>query len=198
LSWGAAQSAPVPTPEAVAELPEAVAREQQPGVATIVEFADFECPYCRRQHEVLNEVLAAYGPRVRFVRKHVPLSRIHPHAEHAARAACCAEEQGRGEAMADALFRSEDLSPEACATTAARLGLNVQEYAACLTAPRIDARLEQDRNAATNAGVHGLPTMFVGRERFGGVVPAEQLRASIERALAASTTAPAAAPRPNG
>lgn len=172
----------VDTPQRVEELPGPVQREQRPGVATIVEFADFECPYCRRQHLVLRELLESYGTRVRFVRKHVPLS-FHHHAEGAARAACCAEAQGRGEQLADMLFRSEDLSPAGCERLASQLGIDMARYRTCLDSSETSNRLRTDREDATGSTVQGLPTMFVGRERFEGVVSADALRASIERAL---------------
>lgn len=194
LVFGFMHASPPVEPVRVAALPEPIAREQRPGVTTIVEFADFECPFCRRQHEVLTQVLASYGSRVRFVRKHLPLSRIHPHAEAAARAACCAEEQGRGEPMADALFRAEDISAAGCEAIAARLGLDLTEYRACVNSPRVSARLERDRDDAARAGVRGLPTMFVGNERFEGVVAEDVLRASIDRALR-SHAAPVSRPR---
>jgi hypothetical protein len=92
-----------PNHPTLAPLPEVIAQLQQRDVATIVEFVDFECPFCRRQQEALAPVLASFGPRVRVIRKNVPLS-FHEHARDAARAACCAEEQGRGEAVAAALF----------------------------------------------------------------------------------------------
>src|SRR5215471_12266119 len=90
-------------------LPPPIAAEMQKtprGQATVVEYVDFECPFCRRLDDVLAPVLAKYPGRVRVVRKHVPLTKIHPHAEAAARASVCAEAQGQGDAMADALFRA--------------------------------------------------------------------------------------------
>src|SRR6185503_6117111 len=79
----------------------------EPGKINVVEFADFECPYCRALHPVLKRVIQDYpADRVHFVRKHVPLE-MHELARPAARAAVCTEEQGKGEAMADALVQAE-------------------------------------------------------------------------------------------
>jgi protein-disulfide isomerase len=176
-----------PEPTRVAVLPGPIAREQRAGRVTVVEFADFECPFCRRQHDVLTRVLPGYDGRVRFVRKQLPLTSIHPHAETAALAALCAEDQERGEAMADKLFRAdvERLTSEGTASLAGDVGVNLRAFGACLRDERTRSRLAADRNAASESGVSGLPTMFVGNERFEGLVDEAALRASIERALAA-------------
>lgn len=170
-------------------VPEVIARAQVPGKATIVEFVDFECPYCRRQQEALAPVLASYGDRVRLIRKNVPLS-FHEHARGAARAACCAEEQGRGDQMAEQLFRAEDLTPEGCERIARELRLDITAYRSCLASRRPDVVLERDHTDARAARVSGLPTLWIGREKFEGFTSAEALRASIERALAAAAPAP--------
>jgi protein-disulfide isomerase len=174
-------------PQTIAVLPAPIAREQRAGVVTIVEFADFECPFCRRQHDVLTRALAPYGERVRFVRKQLPLNGIHPHAETAALAALCAEEQGRGEAMADKLFRAdpERLTTEGTESLAGDVSVDLPRFRACVTSDRTRSHLAADRNAAGECGVNGLPTMFIGRERFDGAVSEEAVRASIERAFRA-------------
>ena len=183
FGWGFATTSEAPVQGVrVANLPAPVAHEQRPAVATIVEFADFECPFCRRQHLELMQTLPAFGPRVRLVRKHVPLS-MHEHAEGAARAACCAEEQGRGDEMADALFRNDDIDEAGCAHHAEALHLDMTRYRECLHADRTDARLASDRSDATASEVHGLPTMYIGHMRYEGVVMAPEVRAAIEEAL---------------
>ena len=171
-----------PNTPTLAPLPEVIARLQERDVATIVEFVDFECPFCRRQQEALAPVLASYGRRVRVIRKNVPLS-FHEHARDAARAACCAEEQGRGEAVASALFRSEDLTPAGCERVVRESRADLEAYRACLASHRPDVLLERDMNDARAAGVAGLPTLYVGVERFEGLTDSDALRASIERAL---------------
>lgn len=178
----------------VADLPGPVAREQRAGVVTIVEFADFECPFCRRQHEVLSRVLTRYSGRVRLVRKQLPLVSIHPHAHTAALAALCAEDLGRGEAMADRLFRVEtdQLTAEGTEAIARELGLNMGEYRSCVAAERTTSHIASDRNAAGECAVSGLPTMFIGHDRFDGLVDEDALVASIERAFRGDAGAPSA------
>ncbi len=189
IAYGLAQPAPPPRVNApvIERMPDVIAREQSPGVATVVEFVDFECPFCRRQQEALAPVLASYEGRVRLVRRNVPLS-FHEHARDAARAQCCAEEQGRGDRMAEVLFTSDEITPDGCERLAQRLGLDMASYRSCLASHRPDVLLERDANDARAAGVGGLPTLWIGREKFEGFTTADALRASIDRALRASTT----------
>lgn len=198
LGWGLAAVAVVAAPFAIrglperpeapgvnvtapAAIPEVVTREQRPGVATIVEFMDFGCSHCRQLHPILKEVMREYGDKVRLVRKHHPIR-----GDYAARAACCAEEAGQGEAMADALFRAEDLSPKTCDEIAARLGLDMKEFRACVGATRTAERLRDDEAAFKAAKLPGVPIYWIGTEQHLGAKPAHELRASIDRALAAN------------
>ena len=170
------------TPE---ELPEPIAREQRPGQAAIVEWLDFECPACRKQHERFNEILPQYGERVRLVRKMLPLP-MHEHAPDAARAWCCAEEKGLGDDMANLLMSSEEPTKEACEGMAQKLGMDLAEYRECVASERITKRLEQERQEAISVGVRALPTYYIGRERFEGGREDDVIRSSIERAITES------------
>jgi uncharacterized membrane protein len=167
----------------VAPLPPVVAAEQKPGVVTIVEFLDFECPYCRRLHAALKPILATYGVKVRVVRKMVPLP-SHIHSEEAARAWCCADDVGKGDEMADALMSSEDLTTGGCEKLAASLGMDLAYYRQCLLDKRTAARPRADTEAFRAIGVGKLPTFWIGEERYIGVPEADVIRASIDRALA--------------
>jgi uncharacterized membrane protein len=164
-------------------LPAAVAAEQKPGVITIVEFMDFECPYCRKLHEVLGPVVASYGGKVRLVRKMVPL-KGHKHAVPAALAYCCADEAGRGEAMADALVTADDLSPEGCETLAARVALDLEQYRRCVQDPRTLERVKREKDEASASGVRGLPTYWIGQTMHRGLLDEAALRASIDAEIA--------------
>jgi uncharacterized membrane protein/protein-disulfide isomerase len=174
----------VKTADTADMLPKPIAQEQRPGVVTIVEFSDFECPYCRAQHLLFTDLLPQYGDKVRVVRKHLPLVGLHEGADIAARSACCAEEEGRGEEMADALYQAEVLNADVCAALAQSLGLNLSDFGSCIKSDRTSKRLLYDRQDAEACKVEGLPTFWIGTERFNGKVgDAEPLRASIERAL---------------
>jgi uncharacterized membrane protein/predicted DsbA family dithiol-disulfide isomerase len=169
-------------------IPRAVAALYQPGKINVVEFADFECPYCRRLHAVLGPLLTEYGEAVHFIRAHRPLPQ-HPHAEHAARAAICAAEQGKGEAMADRLF-AMPLSPEAISRAAQSLRLDPIAYDRCLAAPTTDALLAHDTALLPDGELRGLPTTFVGDQQFVGVPTEAALRDALERARSTRSAAP--------
>ena len=159
-----------------------------PGEVTIVDFVDFECPFCRQMQEKLAPKLTARKGRVRVVRKLVPLTRIHPHALAAARAACCADALGQGEAMADALFKAnvDDLTTEGCRALAASLGLPIDRYSECVTSSATDARLAKDRHDFDEAAVKGdgLPLMWVGRRKMMGAKDDATLSRALDEALA--------------
>src|SRR6202000_3010387 len=114
-----------------------------PGEITVVDFVDFECPFCRMTNAELAPVLASHRARVRLVRRQVPL-KSHSHALDAARAACCGEQMGKGEAMADALFSApvESLTREGCEKGAQSVGLPVDSYRACVSGPKTDGRID--------------------------------------------------------
>ncbi len=108
--WALLQPSP-PVPPEIASL-------WIPGKINVVEFADFQCPFCRQLHPRMAELLREYDDRVNFVRLNVPLP-MHSQAQTAAAAYCCAEDQGKAGAMADALFQAESLTLEACDRLAA-------------------------------------------------------------------------------
>ncbi len=154
----------------------------EPGVVTVVEFVDFQCPACRAQYQQLAPILDSYEEKLRVVLKNVPLPQ-HEHAVAAARAYCCADEKGKGRTMADRLFRADQLTARDCEEIAVQLGLDREEFKACVNSARTAQRLQDDMVTATQVGVRGLPTLWIGDERFEGVHAPETLRASIERAL---------------
>lgn len=180
--WAHQERLPATRPPAAAIVPQFVQAAQAPGAATIVEVVDFECPFCRRMQSLLNTAIAqARGP-VRVVRKMLPLH-IHPHAEAAAVAYCCADAQGKGEAMAAALFAAppEQLTSEGCEQLAAGVGCDLDRYRR--DRPAAEARVAAESAEARAAGVHALPTLFIGDTRVEGAgkTPAE-LTAMIDRA----------------
>ncbi|MEO7732404.1 MAG: vitamin K epoxide reductase family protein [Kofleriaceae bacterium] len=174
--------APAPPPAALAGMPAFVREAQVAGAATVVEVVDFECPHCRHMQQKLTEAIAQARTPVHVVRKMMPLS-MHPHAMTAALAYCCADAQGKGEAMATALFAaaSDDLTPEGCERLAASIGCDLERYRRDL--PAAGARVAAEADAAQAAGVHALPTLFFGDERVVGANKSvEQLTALLERA----------------
>jgi protein-disulfide isomerase/uncharacterized membrane protein len=165
--------------------PAFVEHAQLPGAATIVEVVDFECPYCRRMQDRLVAAMAQVRTPVHVVRKMMPLG-SHPHAMPAALAYCCADAQGKGDAMAAALFaaRPDDLSPEGCEKLAATVGCDLERYRREL--PQAEARVAAESAEVRAAGVHALPTLFIGGERVVGAGKStEDLTAMLEHAVIA-------------
>lgn len=170
-------------------MPASVAKEQQPGVVTIVEFVDFECPFCRRLHHTLEEILADYAGKVRVVRKQQPLPTLHPHAVTAAHAACCADEQGAaaGDKMAAALYAADpdQLTSEGCEALAAQAGLDVAAWKSCMASERPAKRVAADQAIARAGDFEGTaPVFFIGPHKFVGAKEEGVIRAAIERELA--------------
>lgn len=153
--------------------------------ATVVDFVDFECPFCRMTHAELEPLVEAHKERIRLVRRQVPL-RSHPHALDAARASCCADELGKGDAMANALFAApvEQLTPEGCERLAQSLSLPLDAYRACVADPATAARIEQDRAEFKSAGGYALPTIWIDELELVGAQPRDVLNHAIEAALA--------------
>jgi len=177
-----------PPPLVPTSTPAPIARAQLPGVATIVDFVDFECPFCRRLAPVLDKAIAAAredGIVVRVVRKMTPLH-MHPHALDAALAYCCADAQGKGDAMAEALFSTpaDQLTPQGCEDLAVKVGCDRDRYRATLADPKTKQRIVQETDDAKAAGVRGLPTVFIGTTGFGGADhDAGELATAIEKSI---------------
>jgi predicted DsbA family dithiol-disulfide isomerase/uncharacterized membrane protein len=170
-------------------VPDVIARElagTPPGQITVIDFADFECPWCRLEHETLGPVLAAHAGKIHVVRKQVPLERLHPHALDAARAACCGEALGKGDTMADALFSApvEELTPEGCARLAASMGLDAEAFRRCVQDPATEARIRADQATFKAAKGHGLPTLWIGDVKIEGTAPGDELERVIAQAIA--------------
>ena len=170
--WALFQPSP-PVPREVASL-------WQPNKINVVEFVDFQCPFCRQLHPSILELLDEYGSRVNFVRLNMPLPH-HTHARTAARAYCCAEEQKKGTAMADALLKSDDLTPEGCEKMAAQLGLSIADFKGCVASAATDARIDDEIARVKSAGLAGLPTVWVEDEAIVGFSP-NRLRDAFTRA----------------
>jgi protein-disulfide isomerase len=173
LTWPRVKVAP-PVPSGVLQF-------YQPGKLNVVEFADFQCPACRRFSAILKPALESYGDRVHFVRLNKPLE-MHQFARDAAHAAVCAEAQGKAEPMADALFATPDLSPAGIDKLALAVGLNADAFEKCVLDPATDARVERESNLLVPPELEGLPTTYIGGKRLLGVQSAETVADALERA----------------
>jgi protein-disulfide isomerase len=149
----------------------------------IVEFADFQCPYCARAHETVMTVLKAYGEKVRIVFRHYPLAN-HPRAPRAAEATACADEQGKFWELHDSLFESQELDEDALAMQAKRVGVDEKKFSECLSSGRMGAVVKRDLAAGQAAGVSGTPAFFINGLQLSGAQPEEAFRKLIDAELA--------------
>lgn len=151
---------------------------------TIVEFSDFQCPFCKRMRSTLDALMDAYPEEVRVVYRHFPL-RSHEMAQPAAEASLCADEQGKFWAFHDEVFaRQAELSAETLDDVAAEVGLDLEAYHDCVADRRYRERVLADYQAALDAGVQGSPAFFVNGRPIFGAESEGVFRELIERELA--------------
>ncbi len=151
---------------------------------TIVEFSDFECPFCRRALPAFDQIKEEYGDRIRLVFRQFPLNNIHPRAQKAAEASLCAMDQGEFWTMHDLLFSEPvELEPASLKAKAATLELDTITFNACLDSSKYAARVASDIRDGTAAGVTGTPTLFINGRAITGAQPFETYQEIIEDEL---------------
>jgi len=152
---------------------------------TIVEFSDYQCPFCRRWHaEVYKPLLAAYPGKIRLVYRNLPLTSIHPDALGAAEAAMCAGEQDVYWKYHDKLFGSESLGNNVYIQYAQELGLNIPTFEACISNHKYQKAIETDSDFAINLGVRSTPTFFINGLAIVGAQPLDVFKQVIDKELA--------------
>lgn len=148
---------------------------------TLVEYGDFECPFCARATGVLRELDERFGMELRYVFRNLPLTDVHPHAEAAALAAQAASVQGRFWEMHDLLFVHQDaLETEDLIGYGAELGLDIDQFLRDMADSNIAARVRADVASAEASGARGTPTFFLGTRRHIGPYDAETLARELE------------------
>jgi protein-disulfide isomerase len=148
---------------------------------TVIEYGDFECPFCGAASSVARELRERYGDRLRYVFRHLPLADVHPRAELAAEAAEAAGAQGRFWEMHDLLFRHQDeLEIEDLIGYAGSVGIDVERFTRDLTESRYGGRVREDVASAEASGARATPTFFVGERRHSGPWDTESLVRVIE------------------
>jgi Na+/H+ antiporter NhaA len=156
---------------------------------TVVEYGDFECPYCGMAEPVVRELLRDFGD-VRYVWRNLPLNDVHPNAQVAAEAAEAAGDQGAFWEMHDLLFAHQDaLSPTDLVMYAEQLGLDVERFADDLREHAGAARVADDVDSADLSGVSGTPTFFINGRRHHGAYDINTLSAAVRAAGAQATLA---------
>jgi len=151
---------------------------------TIVEFSDFQCPFCGRLAPVMRAVLAKYPTQVRLVYRHLPLTSLHPNAEKAAEAAVCAQEQGKFWEMHDLMFADQSgLEIDALKGKAKRLQLDIKSFDECLDSGKERDAVMIDTHAAEQLGIGGTPASFINGRFINGVRSLDELSVVIDDEL---------------
>jgi protein-disulfide isomerase len=150
---------------------------------TIVEFSDFQCPFCARLIPTLDQVKEKYGDKVRVVFRQFPLA-MHAQAQKAAEASLCANEQGKFWELHDAMFKNQQqLAVENLKAKAAEMGLKAETFNSCLDSGKYQDQVAKDLEAGTAAGVSGTPALFINGRFINGAVPIEQITEVVDDEL---------------
>ena len=155
---------------------------------TVLEYGDYECPYCRGAARDVQDMLARFPDTVRFVFRNFPIVQLHPHAEQAAEAAESAGAQGKFWEMYELLLRpSSRLDLESLLDCAANLSLDVGRFRAEVTGRAYAAKIERDIQMGIRHGVNATPKFYVDGERIDGKLPLEGVEDAIRAAARAAS-----------
>ncbi len=153
-----------PDPDKKYDIPvgDSVVKGPKDGSITIVEFSDYQCPFCSRAEPIIAQAMEAFPTQARFVYKHFPLESIHPNAMGASQAAVAAGKQGKFWEMHEKLFANQRaLQPDKLTAYATELGLDVDKFKADMASDEVKKSVAADMRLARTAGVRGTPTIFV-------------------------------------
>jgi protein-disulfide isomerase len=150
---------------------------------TLVEYGDYECPYCGAAYPIIKEVQERMGERLRFVFRNFPITTSHPHAEQAAEAAEAAAAQGRFWEMHDLFYENQQrLGDEDLHAYAEQLGLEVEQFDEELAEHVHAPRVREDFMSGVRSGVNGTPTFYINGLRYDDSYELDTLLAALERA----------------
>jgi protein-disulfide isomerase len=152
---------------------------------TLVEYGDYECPYCGEAYPIVKRIQQELGDKLQFVFRNFPLTAAHPHAEKAAEAAESAGAQGKFWEMHDALYEhQDDLTNDGLLRIAASIGLDEQTLKSDLASAKFEDRVYEDFMSGVRSGVNGTPTFFIDGVRFDGSWDYETLLAVLRKVAA--------------
>ncbi len=153
---------------------------------TLIEYSDFECPFCKRHEDSIQQALREFPKDVRLVYRHYPLTSIHANAEKAAEGSECATKLGGEQAfwkMHDKIFqKSPDIGPDALVALAKEIGLNETAFKSCLTSGEMKARVDADAATGNDAGVEGTPATYINGKLISGAIPYASLKTALQAA----------------
>ncbi len=157
---------------------------------TLIEYSDFECPYCKTHYQTLNQIMQQYSGKVRLVYRHYPLS-FHQNAEKEAEASECAAELGGNDAFwkiynkifTETTSNGTGIALERLGPMAKEIGLNQAAFQKCLDSGKYATLVAQDEQDGSDAGVQGTPATFVNGKMLSGAQPLANIKAAIDAAL---------------
>jgi len=170
------------------EKPSATSQDRVKGPAdapvTILEYSDFQCPYCKLAAETIKQVLAAYPDKVKLIYRNFPLTTVHADAQYAAEAAECAGDQAKFWEMSDALFAHQDkLDANSINNYARTLGLDAKKFGDCLSSGKFKTKIAADIKSANDYGISGTPSFFAGDQFVGASATLDDFKALIDQQL---------------
>jgi protein-disulfide isomerase len=175
---------PDPSKRYTIDLKEAPIKGPEKAQVTLVEFSDFQCPFCKRVNPTLAEIEKAYPSKVRIAFKHLPLP-MHPQAVPAAIASEAARRQGKFWQMHDRLFADQQsLNDETFVKYAREIGLDVERFEKDLASPELRAKVEADSLEASKLGVNGTPGFFINGRYLSGAQPFAAFKQIIDEEIA--------------
>jgi protein-disulfide isomerase len=162
------------------------AQGPEDAAVTVIEFSDFQCPYCARFYsETLTQIIENYGDRIRFVYRDFPLTSLHANALKAAEASECADDQGKYWEYHDLLFQNQAaLDVDSLKSYATSLGLDTAAFNECLDSDTHKDEVRKDLEDGVAAGVQGTPAFFINGQLVSGAQPYANFQSAIETALA--------------
>ena len=149
---------------------------------TIIEFSDYQCPFCQKAEDVVDQVMKTYADKVRLVYRDYPLP-FHPNARPASEAAACANAQGKFWEYHAKLFHGDGLEPEKLKTYADQVGLDRKKFDDCLEKKPFKAEIDKDVKDGEKAGVNGTPAFFINGRMLSGAQPFEKFKEVIDDEL---------------
>jgi protein-disulfide isomerase len=154
---------------------------------TLIEYSDFQCPFCRRHYQTVTQLLDMYKGKIRFVYRHFPLPELHPNAQKAAEASECAASLGGNDMfwkMYDKIFTADDLTVTGLKKLAKDIGLDEAKFNDCLDSGKMASKVTSQADEGSTFGVQGTPANFInGKEVAGGAQPISTYQTIIDGIL---------------
>ncbi|HEX3951716.1 MAG TPA: thioredoxin domain-containing protein [Steroidobacteraceae bacterium] len=150
---------------------------------TLVEYGDYQCPYCADMHPMIKSIAKSMGSQMRFVFRHMPLMEMHPYAQYAAEAAEAAAAQGKFWEMHDSIYQQQsELGSDLMHQLAVKLQLDIEQFLSDLDARRFRPRVKRDFMGGMRSGVAGTPAYFINGKRYEGPLDQASLQSAVGRA----------------